>query len=295
MHRFLMLALLVLATSVWADGACPLFALPDHPSVIALGSATTALATGAGAVLSNPAGMSCGTSELSLSVGFLYQDVQRHTGAVSVPLPVPGLPPRTLWGGFAVSSVSYGTMEGRTGPSTIPQGFYGAGDTRIGAAVAASPVSRLHVGIGAAWSEVRIADETASAVSLDLGVRYSLPRWHLDLGAACANLATLTTTSELGDLARAYQGAVRWRTLSERVAVAGGLRIVDEHTDVLAGIEYALAEQFSLRLGRVFGHDTAGFAGGFGASIGDIVLSYAVEENGLDLGASHRVGLTWRL
>jgi len=297
MHIRVLLLLIVAAAPAWAGGALPIFAVPDHPSVIAAGSATAPLATGARAVILNPAGMSSGgTPELSLSMGFLYQDVQRHTGAVTVALPIPLMPPGTLWGGLAVSSVSYGSMERRTMPSTLPDGEYGAGDTKVGVALAAGLLRGLHIGIGASWSEARVAETTASAVSMDAGAIYSLAAHALDFGVSCLNLTTVQTADELGDLARALQGSVRWTPLGGRLALAGGVRVIDDDDpEVLAGTEYTIVDQLSLRVGRVFGHDTARFTAGLGTTVGDLGLSYAFEEYSLDLGSAHRVGLTWRL
>jgi hypothetical protein len=298
MHiRVVILLAITLAPPTWADGALPLFALPDHPDVTAGGSAGAALAMGAGAVLLNPAGMAAGgRAELSLSIGLLYEDIQRHTGAVTVALPIPLIPPGTIWGGCAISSVSYGSMERRTIPSTLPEGEYGAGDTRADIAVALSPLRGLHVGVSAGWSEARIADVSASAVSMGAGAIYSFRAPALDLGISGINMATVTTDDALGDLARVVQATARWTAVGGRLALAGGLRVMDDDDpEILAGTEYAVVQHLSLRAGRVFGHDTAGYTAGLGATVGDLHVAYAFEEHGLDLGSSHRVGLTWRL
>jgi hypothetical protein len=187
-------------------------------------------------------------------------------------------------------------MERRSMPSTLPEGEYGAGDTRIGAALATGLFEGLHIGVGASWSEARIAECTASAVAMDLGAIYSLPAPALDFGVSCLNLVTLQTEDELGDLARALQGTVRWMPLGGQLALAGGVRVMDDDDpEVLAGTEYKVVDQLSLRIGRVFGHDTARFTAGLGTTVGDLGLSYAFEEYSLDLGTAHRVGLTWRL
>lgn len=297
MHRCVFLLLtLSLFDTVRADDALPLFALPDYPEITAGGSAVAPLATGAVAVLLNPAGMSAGRhSEIALSMGFLYQDIRRHTGAVAVPLPSARVGDLVPWVGLSVSSVSYGSMERRTGPSTTPEGTYGAGDIRLGAALASSPFDGFHLGIGVSWSEAQISDITGSATALDAGAVYSLSSPALDFGASCINLATLHSDERLGDLARAVQGTMRWKTFRGRVRIAAGVRLIgDDDPEVLSGVEYAIGD-LALRAGRIFGHDTAGFTAGVGATVRDLNIAYSFEEHGLDLGSSHRVGLTWRL
>lgn len=297
MHRVTAVLLaLALVRVAGADDALPLFALPDYPEITAGGGASAPLATGGAAVLLNPAGMSAGgRSEIALTMGFLYQDVRRHTGAVAVPLPLRRLGDRVPWIGVSVSSVSYGSMERRSTPSMTPEGTYGAGDIRLGAALGASPFDGFHMGLGISWSEAQVAAITASATALDAGAVYIVPSPALEVGVSCVNLTTLQSSGRLGDLARAAQGTLRWTTFGGRFKVAAGVRVVgDDDPEVLSGAEYAVGD-LRLRAGRIFGHDTAGFSAGVGAAVGDLNVAYSFEEHGLDLGASHRAGVTWRL
>ncbi len=286
-----LLCLCLVAPPAHAEGSFPLFALPDHPAVVGEGGASVPVATGAVAVSLNPAGTAQGGAELSLSIGFLAQDIRVHAGAIAVPLPRSR---RLVWGGISLASVSYPSMEGRTSPSSLPLGHYGASETRLAASIAWGLPRDASVGLALTLAEARVQDATASTVALGAGALWRLTG-RFELGVCGINLMTLRTDDALGDATCSLHAGVRWRPPRTPLALAGGLRWLDDDLQACGGLQYEVTDELSLRVGRVFGHDTAGFSAGMTTTVGDVGLSYSFEEHRLDFGASHRVGLTWRL
>jgi hypothetical protein len=279
-------------------GAFPLFAIPDQPAVLAEAGSTAPLADGAGALFSNPAGLSqTGNSELYLSMGWLYEEMSRKTVALVLPVPSPSDLTGRVWFALGVSSIDYGSMERRTAPSSEPLGEYDANDTRGTAALSLRAWRHLHVGAALNYFETRIAEYDASLATVDLGIQYSFSRFGLDVGFSGTNLVTFSQSETVGgDAWVSYQAGIQWSTLGNCLAPALTFRWGDgEDVETLSGIHYVIADKLTLRAGRVFGHYSAGYAAGIGGRVHDLGIDYSFEDYGEGLGAVHRIGLSWKL
>ncbi len=298
--RFLWLVPLLVwsqSTATASQGALPLFGVPDHPAVIATGGASGPLARGSRAIFSNPAGLAGSPGAFQLSHGWLYQNLRRSSGAFFLPIGSPALLKDRLCLGMGITSIGYPDMERRTGPSSLPEGEYGAHDTRVGVSMAFDAGRGFRIGTTGSVVDTRISGDGASGWSLDFGIQQSITSLGLELGAAALNVGRMgAVVSETSHLWATYQIGMRWTSPVQGLSASGALRRDDDgDLTELFGMEYTISERYALRGGKVFNHDTAGFAAGCGIVLGDLGLDYSWEEYGLDLGPAHRMALSWRL
>jgi len=156
-----------------------------------------------------------------------------------------------------------------------------------------------------------IADESSSAIALDLGINYEIPNQKLNLAAAVSNLgaqlSSYIDTKEDLPLDVAIGISKRLENLPVRLSL--DFHQLNKERDELyqhlkgfsLGAEFYLSEVFTLR----FGYDNekrsdlkvgsssgiAGFNGGLGVKISEYVFNYGYSSLGT-IGAMHRIGLS---
>jgi len=159
-----------------------------------------------------------------------------------------------------------------------------------------------------------IADESSSAIALDLGINYEIPNQKLNLAASVLNLGTQLSsyidTKEDLPLDVAIGISKRLENLPVRLSL--DFHQLNKERDELyqhlkgfsLGAEFYLSEVFTLR----FGYDNekrsdlkvgsssgiAGFNGGLGVKISEYVFNYGYSSLGT-IGAMHRIGLATAL
>jgi len=159
-----------------------------------------------------------------------------------------------------------------------------------------------------------IADESSSAIALDLGINYEIPNQKLNLAAAVSNLgaqlSSYIDTKEDLPLDVAIGISKRLENLPVRLSL--DFHQLNKERDELyqhlkgfsLGAEFYLSEVFTLR----FGYDNekrsdlkvgsssgiAGFNGGLGVKISEYVFNYGYSSLGT-IGAMHRIGLATAL
>jgi len=159
-----------------------------------------------------------------------------------------------------------------------------------------------------------IADESSSAIALDLGINYEIPNQKMNLAASVLNLGTQLSsyidTKEDLPLDVAIGISKRLENLPVRLSL--DFHQLNKERDELyqrlkgfsLGAEFYLSEVFTLR----FGYDNekrsdlkvgsssgiAGFNGGLGVKISEYVFNYGYSSLGT-IGAMHRIGLATAL
>jgi hypothetical protein len=157
-------------------------------------------------------------------------------------------------------------------------------------------------GVGVTVKYVRDAFDvySASGMAVDLGIqgREVFPR--LGVGLSVLHLGSKTSYVEKSyDLPRTIQGGVSYTlplsSLGSEALVAAEVRtVLGEETSLLTGIEYRVKRTAHLRVGYRSGMDTQDVSFGVGFQKAPLVIDYAYVPFGEDLGAQHRIGLTYR-
>lgn len=156
-----------------------------------------------------------------------------------------------------------------------------------------------------------IADESSSAIALDLGINYEIPNQKLNFAAAVLNLGTQLSSyiDTKEDLPLDVTIGISKRLENLPVRLSLDFHQLNKERDELyqrlkgfsLGAEFYLSEVFTLR----FGYDNekrsdlkvgsssgiAGFNGGLGVKISEYVFNYGYSSLGT-IGAMHRIGLS---
>ena len=159
-----------------------------------------------------------------------------------------------------------------------------------------------------------IADKYSSAVGLDLGINYEIPKQQLNLAAAILNLGTQLSSyiDTKEDLPLDVTIGISKRLENLPVRLSLDFHQLNKERDELyqhlkgftIGAEFYLSDAFTLR----FGYDNearsdlkvgsssgiAGFNGGLGVKISEYVFNYGYSSLGT-IGAMHRIGLATTL
>ena len=159
-----------------------------------------------------------------------------------------------------------------------------------------------------------IADESSSAIALDLGINYEIPNQKLNLAAAVLNLGTQLSSyiDTKEDLPLDVTIGISKRLENLPVRLSLDFHQLNKDRDELyqhlkgfsVGAEFYLSEVFTLR----FGYDNekrsdlkvgsssgiAGFNGGLGIKVSEYSFNYGYSSLG-SIGAMHRIGLATAL
>src|SRR4030066_45598 len=159
-----------------------------------------------------------------------------------------------------------------------------------------------------------IADESSSAIALDLGINYEIPNQKLNLAAAVLNLGTQLSSyiDTKEDLPLDVTIGISKRLENLPVRLSLDFHQLNKERDELyqhlkgfsLGAEFYLSEVFTLR----FGYDNekrsdlkvgsssgiAGLNGGLGVKVSEYSFNYGYSSLG-SIGAMHRIGLATAL
>ena len=212
--------------------------------------------------------------------------------------------------GTAIKYISYGSFDEADEFGNIT-GEFSAGELAFILGYTNEFTENFYYGANAKVIYSSIADKSSSAVGLDLGINYEIPKQQLNLAATVLNLGTQLSsyidTKEDLPLDVAIGISKRLENLPVRLSL--DFHQLNKERDELyqhfkgftLGAEFYLSEVFTLR----FGYDNearsdlkvgsssglAGFNGGLGVKISEYVFNYGYSSLGT-IGAMHRIGLS---
>ncbi|MBI4531001.1 MAG: PorV/PorQ family protein [Candidatus Latescibacteria bacterium] len=198
---------------------------------------------------------------------------------------------RTVTTGVVIHAVD--GIERRTQASMQPLGEFGVYDVRIDFTYAQQH-GRLSIGGTAKIVSEKILEEAAVGGAVDIGAVYAvhpfLLGWSLrNLGGA----GGMQNRSD--DLPLDWNIGVTYGPSNVPVIVTGATRIsADRAVDSGIGVEYRLAERFSLRGGYRAGVEAEGGSVGIGIVVKRWAIDYAFVPFDLGLGETHRATLSFR-
>jgi len=212
--------------------------------------------------------------------------------------------------GSAIKYINYGSFD-KADEFGNRTGEFNAGELAFILGYTNEFSENFYYGANAKVIYSSIADESSSAIALDLGINYEIPNQKLNLAAAVLNLGTQLSsyidTKEDLPLDVAIGISKRLENLPVRLSL--DFHQLNKERDELyqhlkgfsLGAEFYLSEVFTLR----FGYDNekrsdlkvgsssgiAGFNGGLGVKISEYVFNYGYSSLGT-IGAMHRIGLS---
>ncbi|HSW53561.1 MAG TPA: type IX secretion system protein PorQ [Ignavibacteriaceae bacterium] len=211
--------------------------------------------------------------------------------------------------GSAIKYINYGSFD-KADEFGNRTGEFNAGELAFILGYTNEFSENFYYGANAKVIYSSIADESSSAIALDLGINYEIPNQKLNLAATVLNLGTQLSsyidTKEDLPLDVAIGISKRLENLPVRLSL--DFHQLNKERDELyqhlkgfsLGAEFYLSEVFTLR----FGYDNekrsdlkvgsssgiAGFNGGLGVKISEYVFNYGYSSLGT-IGAMHRIGL----
>jgi len=215
--------------------------------------------------------------------------------------------------GTAIQYINYGTFDGAD-ISGIRNGEFGAGEFAVLLGYAGTLDENFYYGANVKLIYSSIADESSSAVAMDIGLHYAFPSQQINIAAVVLNLGTqlssyLDTKEDLPiDLAIGI--SKRLENLPVRLAL-NFHRLTDKRDKFSQrfkafsfGAEFYLSKVLSLRLGydnekrsELKVGSTAGIAGfsaGVGINVSTYRFDYGYSSLGL-IGGLHRISLVTTL
>jgi hypothetical protein len=215
--------------------------------------------------------------------------------------------------GSAIKYINYGTFDeaDEFGNRT---GEFSAGELAFILGYTNEFSENFYYGANAKVIYSSIADKSSSAVGLDLGINYEIPKQKLNLAAAVLNLGTQLSSyiDTKEDLPLDVTIGISKRLENLPVRLSLDFHQLNKDRDELyqhlkgfsLGAEFYLSEVFTLR----FGYDNekrsdlkvgsssgiAGFNGGLGVKVSEYSFNYGYSSLG-SIGAMHRIGLSTAL
>jgi hypothetical protein len=201
--------------------------------------------------------------------------------------------------GAAVQYINYGSFDEADVSGNIT-GEFNAGELAFLLSYTNKFMDNFYYGANAKFIYSSIADQSSSAIGLDLGVNYEFPNIMLNLGASVLNMGTqLSSYTDLKeDLPLDVMLGVSKRLEKLPVRLSLDFHNLNQERDEFyqhfkgfsIGAEFYLSEVFTLR----FGYDNerredfklgssagiAGFNGGLGVNISEYKFSYAYSSLG---------------
>jgi len=215
--------------------------------------------------------------------------------------------------GTAIKYINYGTFDeaDEFGNRT---GEFSAGELAFILGYTNEFSENFYYGANAKVIYSSIADKSSSAIGLDLGINYEIPKQQLNLAATVLNLGTQLSSyiDTKEDLPLDVTIGISKRLENLPVRLSLDFHQLNKDRDELyqhlkgftLGAEFYLSEVFTLR----FGYDNearsdlkvgsssgiAGFNGGLGVKISEYIFNYGYSSMGT-IGAMHRIGLSTAL
>jgi hypothetical protein len=159
----------------------------------------------------------------------------------------------------------------------------------------------LSVGISGHLIQGSFADESATAIGVNLGLLYGLMEDQVKLGVAVRNLGTKfqfgDDDSEEDAQAMTYSGGVSYTTAPDQIAnvdLTVGVDVLmpkDRDVAVAVGGEVWVYDMLALRAGYKTGVDMGNLGYGAGFKFSDFQLDYTYTDHD-DLKTTHRISLT---
>jgi hypothetical protein len=221
-------------------------------------------------------------------VGFMHHesifDSRREFVGVATPL---------LGGALSVGFDYFnnGAIENRDGPTEQPLWTSDARDILIYGALAVPVSERLSLGGTVKYAAERIESQTASALLVDLGVRFR-PVEKVSIGFAGRNIGSSPKfETEKFDVPVTVAGGIGWEIKNTTAGVEVS-KPKNDDVKVNLGLERYIMEFVSLRAGYKFGYDEEdmAFGVGFAKSIWRVDYAFVPFKSGL--GTNHRFALT---
>ncbi len=266
---------------------------------VSMGDAMSALASGAAATYYNPAGLLVAPdSDAATELMFMHkewiQDTRTEFLGGAFPL-------ATGWAwGISLITTTVSDIEIRSVPGP-PDGTFTARDLSLGLSFAHEVAQGVRAGLTAKFLYEKILINEASGYAFDLGVQSETPLENLKVGAAVANLGSMSAlVSEkikLPALARfgpAYAIGVGSGDEVITVAADGEYVFPESRFYLDAGGECTFLGLAALRAGYQFGSAGRGLSAGVGFSHGIVAFDYAYARVGSDLGDTHTFSLALR-
>ena len=215
--------------------------------------------------------------------------------------------------GSAIKYINYGTFDeaDEFGNRT---GEFSAGELAFILGYTNEFSENFYYGANAKVIYSSIADESSSAIALDLGINYEIPNQKLNLATAVLNLGTQLSSyiDTKEDLPLDVTIGISKRLENLPVRLSLDFHQLNKDRDELyqhlkgfsVGAEFYLSEVFTL----CFGYDNekrsdlkvgsssgiAGFNGGLGVKVSEYSFNYGYSSLG-SIGAMHRIGLATAL
>lgn len=211
--------------------------------------------------------------------------------------------------GAGVKYINYGTFD-KADEFGNRTGEFGAGELAFIVGYTNEFSENFYYGTNAKVIYSSIADESSSALALDLGINYEIPKQQINLAAAVLNLGTQLSSylDTKEDLPLDITIGISKRLENLPVRLSLDFHQLNKERDEFyqhlkgftIGAEFYLSEVFTLR----FGYDNearsdlkigsssgiAGFNGGLGVKISEYIFNYGYSSMG-SIGAMHRIGL----
>lgn len=279
------------------------------PRATGMGESYTAVGEDAYSNYWNPAGLaSVDTSELAATYNRSFQDIAHQYVAAAFPLSFGS----TL--GLSFTRLSVDAFQGYDALGTRTRQVE-ASDMAIGAAYArtilADEIQRpvLNAGVNVKLISSKLDNASASALAADVGAVYYLrpsqywmrkiPAQELRIAFTARNVGTGMKFDKVSfPLPTSYTLGTAWygHPWGANQLVLSMDHIFDNEKGYMlaAGAEYAAFQLMSVRAGYKSGQDEgSGLRVGFGFKLAYVDVDYSFSPFG-DLGAMHKMGVTWR-
>ncbi|GEM_PF-657857 len=268
----------------------PLDNIPQAARSAGMGSAFTAVADDASALLSNPAGLGfLNRGQLSLNSDLWLVGTFQETALA-------GFPAGEAGGfGLAAHYLDYGSMEGRDNSGSLTSS-YSANRLGLQAGWGYAFLKDWSLGVGFGGSQTTLAGTDYTHVTSKLGLLWQNGQG-LRLGASYVNAGWISpggASEDAVNLGASYDWAL---DRADRLLVAVGGSLEPNAVSYLqAGAEFSLQGQVFLRVGYQVPLSDEALGGltdltaGAGFHLSDFSLDYAFLPYG-DLGVAHRVSI----
>ena len=260
-----------------------------------MADAMSAIVSGAASTYYNPAGLLNCADSTGAQLMIMHKEWILDTRAEFLGASIPLSEEQAV--GFAVNATTVSDIEIRTRPGPA-EGTFAARNFSFGVSYAHVLSDEICLGITAKFLLEKILVDQASGFAIDLGAQYRTPIENLFVGAAVANLGSLsemgsekTTLPSLLRLGPAYRFSLD--NMQSHVTLASDLLYIfpEGKSYVNLGGELVFNRTVSARAGYRFGSEARNFSAGVGVNYGIVGLDYAYEPLSADLGNTHTVSL----
>lgn len=205
--------------------------------------------------------------------------------------------------GIGYRFLDYGTLDGATDDGT-PLGEFHPMDLILttGFGYRFTPSHYLALNINGLYE--KIDTESATGASIDFGYRYLTPVKGFEIASALKNLGKTTkmTNEELklpitGEVSFIFTEFNKYFGM-KNIALSSEIKLLkyidDDEVKANIGIKALVRNNFNLKLGYKFNHDSESFSTGFGVTLKRINLDYAFVPFNDEIDDVHMLQLSFR-